>query len=90
MEKQNFLAEVCKDVTLVGSEKVSVPAGQFSAQHYHSAKHASDTWIATSVPFALVKSVGKNYQMELAVHGKGAKSSITEQPQEMPGMGPSK
>jgi hypothetical protein len=35
----------------------------------------------------LVKSVGKTYQMELAVYGKGAKSSITEQPQEMKGMG---
>jgi hypothetical protein len=74
-------------VTLVGEEKVTVPAGRFQARHYHSAKYGSDSWVASSVPFALVKSVGKNYQMELAVHGHGAKSSITEQPQEMPGMG---
>jgi hypothetical protein len=87
LDKQNFLAEVCKDVTLVGQEKVTVPAGQFQARHFHSAKYASDSWVASGIPFSLVKSVGKNYQMELAVHGNGAKSSITEQPQEMPGMG---
>jgi hypothetical protein len=86
LDKQNFLAEVCKDVTLVGQEKVTVPAGSFQARHFHSAKYASDSWVSPSVPFSLVKSVGKNYQMELAVHGEGAKSSITEQPQEMPGM----
>jgi hypothetical protein len=87
LDKQNFLGEVCKDVSLVGEEKVTVPAGQFHARHFRSAKYGSDSWVASSVPFSLVKSVGKNYQMELAVHGKGAKSSISEQPQEMPGMG---
>jgi hypothetical protein len=87
LDKQNFLGDVCKEVSLVGNEKVTVPAGRFQARHYHSAKYSSDSWVASSVPFALVKSVGKNYQMELAVHGRGAKSSITEQPQEMPGMG---
>jgi hypothetical protein len=87
LDKQNFLADVCKEVSLVGNEKVTVPAGRFQARHYHSAKYGSDSWVASSVPFALVKSVGKNYQLELAVHGRGAKSSITEQPQEMPGMG---
>ena len=87
LDKQNFLADVCKQVTLVGKEKVTVPAGHFQATHFHSAKYGSDSWVASSVPFALVKSVGKNYQMELAVYGNGAKSSITEQPQEMPGMG---
>lgn len=87
LDKQNFLADVCKEVTLVGEEKVTVPAGRFQARHYHSAKYGSDSWVTSSVPFALVKSVGKNFQMELAVHGNGAKSSISEQPQEMPGMG---
>lgn len=87
LDKQNFLGDVCKEVSLVGKEKVTVPAGRFQAWHFHSAKYGSDSWTASSVPFALVKSVGKNYQMELAVHGNGAKSSITEQPQEMPGMG---
>jgi hypothetical protein len=34
-----------------------------------------------------VKSTGKQFQMELAAHGQGAKSAITEKPQEMGGMG---
>jgi hypothetical protein len=91
MEKQNLYSEVCKDVTLVGKENVAVPAGRFQAQHYHSDKYGADSWISPMVPFSLVKSVGENHQMELTSQGRGAKSSITEKPQEMPGMGgPSK
>lgn len=91
MEKQNLYTEVCKDVTLVGKEAVTVPAGRFQAQHYHSAKSGADSWISSGVPFSLVKSVGENHQMELTAQGSGAKSSIAETPQEMPGMGgPSK
>jgi hypothetical protein len=87
MEKQNLYSEVCKDVTLVGKEAVTVPAGHFQAQHYHSAKYGSDSWISSAVPYSLLKSVGENHQMELTAQGRGAKSSITEKPQEMPGMG---
>jgi hypothetical protein len=91
MEKQNLYSDICQDVTLVGKEAVTVPAGRFQAQHYHSAKYGSDSWISPGVPFSLVKSVGENHQMELTSQGNGAKSSITEKPQEMPGMGgPSK
>ena len=87
LEKQNFFSDVCKDVSVVGKERVTVPAGQFQAQHYRSAKYKADSWISPSVPFSLVKSVGENYDMQLAAQGDGARSSITEQPQEMPGMG---
>ena len=91
MEKQNLYSDICQDVTLVGKEAVTVPAGRFQAQHYHSAKYGSDSWISPGVPFSLVKSVGENHRMELTSQGSGAKSSITEKPQEMPGMGgPSK
>ncbi|HEV7366217.1 MAG TPA: hypothetical protein VGN76_10265 [Gemmatimonadales bacterium] len=91
MEKQNLYSDICQDVTLIGKEAVTVPAGRFRAQHYHSAKYGSDSWISPDVPFSLVKSVGENHQMELTSQGSGAKSSITEKPQEMPGMGgPSK
>jgi hypothetical protein len=91
LEKQNLYSEVCKDVTLVGKVAVTVPAGRFQAQHYHSAKYGADSWMSSAVPFSLVKSVGENHQMELTSQGSGAKSSITETPQEMPGMGgPSK
>jgi hypothetical protein len=87
LQKQNLYSEVCKDVTLVGKEKVAVPAGQFEAQHYHSAKYDADSWVAPSIPFSLIKASGENHQMELTAQGDGAKSSITEKPQEMPGMG---
>jgi hypothetical protein len=86
IEKQNFFSEICKDVTAMGMEKVSVAAGKFLARHFHSPKYDADSWLTTAVPFGLVKSTGKTYQMELAVHGKGAKSSITEEPKEMQGM----
>jgi hypothetical protein len=80
------LSEACKNVTYVGDEKVSVPAGSFQARHFRSDEYAADTWVSADVPFGMVKSVGKDHEMVLAGHGDGAKSSITETPQEMPGM----
>ena len=85
MEKQSFLNDVCKDVTLVGPESVKVPAGKFQTRHFRSDKYTSDSWLAGNIPFAMVKSVGKNYDMALVSHGDGAKSSITEVPQSMGG-----
>jgi hypothetical protein len=89
MQKQSFLSDACKDVTLVGPESVTVPAGRFESRHFHSDKYASDSWLAAGIPFSMVKATGKDFQMELAAHGDGAKSSITEKPQSM-GPGPSK
>lgn len=91
MEKQSIFSELCKDVTLVGTESVTVPAGTFQTRHFRSDKYKSDSWVSAEVPFALVKSVGEKHDMALASHGADAKSSITEKPQEMPVMGgPSK
>lgn len=87
MDKQSIFTELCKDVTLVGAESVTVPAGTFPARHFRSDKYKSDSWVSSEVPFALVKSVGEKHDMALASHGAGAKSSITEKPQEMPVMG---
>jgi hypothetical protein len=81
----NF-SDACNEVAYVGEEKVSVPAGSFKARHFRSDKHATDTWVSTDIPFGMVKSVGKEHEMVLADQGDGAKSSITETPQEMPGM----
>lgn len=86
MASQSFFTDVCKDVTLVGTEKVSVPAGKFQARHFHSAKYASDSWVSPAVPFSLVKSIGKQYEMALTAQGAGAKSSLTEEPQEVQGV----
>jgi len=85
MEKQSLLNDVCKDVTLVGPESVTVPAGKFQTRHFRSDKYTSDSWLTLDIPFAMVKSVGKNYDMALLSYGDGAKSSITESPQSMGG-----
>jgi hypothetical protein len=87
MDKQSFYGEMCKGVTLVGKEKVTVPAGAFETLHFRSAENASDSWVSPEVPFSLVKSTGKDYQVELVKQGEGATSSIKEKPQEMRGMG---
>ena len=86
-DKQSFLNQICTGVSLVGKESVSVPAGKFETLHFRSAEHATDSWVSTEVPFSMVKSTGKQHQLELSAHGQGAKSSITEKPQEMGGMG---
>jgi hypothetical protein len=86
LEKQSFYDKVCKGVSLVGKESITVPAGRFEALHFRSAEYEADSWLAPKVPFSLVKSVGKQYQMELVAQGDGAESSITEKPQEMRGM----
>ena len=86
LEKQSFLKEACTGASLVGKESVTVPAGKFATLHFRSAEHASDSWDSPDVPYSLVKSTGKLFQLELAALGEGAKSSITEKPQEMGGM----
>lgn len=87
MEKQSIFSELCRDVSLVGTESVAVPAGKFQTRHFHSAKYSSDSWVSQDVPFALVKSVGEKHDMALSAQGAGAKSSILEKPQDMPVMG---
>jgi hypothetical protein len=87
LEKQSPYQQACQGVTLVGKESVKVPAGTFEASHFRSAEHSVDSWVSPVVPFSMVKTTGKDFQMELTAQGEGAKSSITEEPQEMPGMG---
>jgi hypothetical protein len=87
LEKQSFYDKLCKGVSLVGKERISVPAGRFETLHFHSAEYGADSWLAPDIPFSVVKSVGKQYRMELTAEGDGARSSITEEPQEMRGMG---
>jgi hypothetical protein len=82
--------DACTEVTMVGQEKVSVPAGSFSAKHFHSEKYETDMWVSPKVPFSMLKSVGKTHELMLAATGDGATSAITETPQEMPGLEPTK
>jgi hypothetical protein len=87
LEKQSFYGEMCKGVSLVGKEKVTVPAGAFQTLHFHSDARGSDSWISADVPFSLVKSTGKDYKVELVARGQGATSAIKEKPKELRGMG---
>ena len=87
LEKQSFYSEICRGVSLVGKEKITVPAGTFQALHFRSTEQASDSWVSPDLPFSLVKSSGKGYLVELTSQGEGATSSIKEKPREMGGMG---
>jgi hypothetical protein len=90
LQKSSVLSNLCEGVTVEGEESVTVPAGTFKALRYHDAKHEADTWVVPDRPFFMVKAKGKDFELSLASSGDDAESSITETPQEMPGMGPSK
>jgi hypothetical protein len=90
MQKSSVLSDLCEGVAPAGEETVEVPAGSFKTVKLHNAKYDSDAWVSAKVPFYMVKTVGKDYELSLAKIGDGAESSITETPQEMPGMGPAK
>jgi hypothetical protein len=85
MRKQSFLTDLCKDVTLVGRETVTVPAGKFKSQHFRSVKHSSDSWVSSKVPFSMIRTVGSDHELTLIRHGGGAKSSIDETPRSLGG-----
>lgn len=77
--------EMCAEMTVVGTESVTVPAGTYTATHLHSAKNNVDVWVDPKVPF-VVKVKGPDNSMELTGTGTGAKSAITETPQDMGAM----
>ena len=87
LEKNSILGNLCEGVAPAGEESVTVPAGTFTAIRYHDSKHDADTWVVPDRPFVMVKSKGKDFELSLTGSGQGAKSAITETPQEMPGMG---
>ena len=91
LSKNSAFKDACTEAAMVGEEKVTVPAGSFQAKHFRSDKYDTDSWIDPKVPFSMLKSVGKSHEVVLVATGDGAKSSITEEPKEMPGRGgPSK
>lgn len=74
-----------------GMEKITVPAGAFTARHlqYQQGKDVVDTWVSDKVsPYGMVKTKSKDMEMVLLGYGSGAKSLITEKPQkfQMPQM----
>ena len=80
------VARRCASAQVVGWESVSVPAGSVRALHLKNVD-GGEAWVARDVPFGIVKARPKDGgEMVLTGHGMDAKSSITEKPQEMPGM----
>jgi len=74
-----------------GMEKITVPAGTFTARHvrYQQGKDVVDTWVSDKVsPYGMVKTKSKDMEMVLLGYGSGAKSLITEKPRkfQMPKM----
>jgi hypothetical protein len=83
------LVRQCQAMEVVGWEQVTVPGGAFRALHLQNpqAGMVSEVWVQADLQFAMVKAVLKDGGvMALTGQGTGAKSSITETPQEMPGL----
>jgi hypothetical protein len=78
----------CAAAKSLGPERITVPAGTFTAHHWQDAETGHDVWVTASVPFGLVQSEGKDgtNRMVLVDHGNGATTAITEEPMAMPGM----
>jgi hypothetical protein len=64
---------MCADLTKVGEETVTVPAGTFKTTHYHfksdrnvngmQISSEGDVWVNPDVPFGMVKESGKTSGM---------------------------
>lgn len=75
----------CASAHVVGWESVTVPAGTFRALHV-TADDGTEVWASRDVPLGMVKLRGKNGDLALSARGADARSSIAEQPLEMPGL----
>lgn len=76
----------CQEISFVGEEEVTVPAGTFEARHYTGPD--GDSWVSPEVPgWRMVKMVTKKgHTMVLTGMGTDQKNEITEQPVDMRGM----
>jgi hypothetical protein len=86
--EQNDMAEFgkqCAESEVLGTETVSVPAGQFSSLHIRTKMGTGEVWISQDVPFGMVKArTDTGEEMVLTEYGYDAVSSITETPVELP------
>ncbi|HYU08828.1 MAG TPA: hypothetical protein VEK77_05545 [Gemmatimonadales bacterium] len=85
---QNLAADLagkCLEMTVVGWEQVTVPAGSFRALHVRSANDQNEGWVVPDLYFGMVRAKLKDGStMDLTGRGTDAKSSITETPRSMP------
>jgi hypothetical protein len=79
------MARECERAVIVGWETVTVPSGTMRTLHIRPADGEADVWVSTDIPFGMVRMVAQGgEEMVLNGHGRDARSSITETPQEMP------
>ena len=65
----------------VGSESVTVPAGTFTADHYHLKDGSGDFWVSDKVsPYGVIKGQGKDFSIVLTKVVTDAKDKITGTP----------
>lgn len=80
-------ADRCAKAKVVGVESVKVPAGEFEALHIEPVDAKSHVWASGKVPFGMLRVLADDFELTLLGHGGDAKSSISETPMSMPGMG---
>ncbi len=77
------------EVKVVGTERVTVPAGTFTAKHIKiidksTSSSMVDIWQTNKVPISIVKVKSSDgAEMVLLSYGKGAKTEITEKPMQL-------
>lgn len=79
----NDAAQRCEELTEVGRESVTVPAGTFEAVHvrHESEGDRYDMWVAPEVPFGMVRMLLPDQEeVVLLGHGTDATSSIARDP----------
>ncbi len=86
--EQNEMAEFakqCAESEVLGTETVSVPAGEFYTLHIRTKMGTGEAWISQDIPFGMVKArTDTGEEMVLTGYGYDAVSSIDETPVEMP------
>jgi hypothetical protein len=78
-QKQSL--DIRSEADKVGSESVSTPAGDFTADHYRMKNGSGDFWVSEKVsPYGLIKYQGKDMTMVLTKVVTGAKDKIVGTP----------
>ncbi len=78
-QKQSL--DIRSEADKVGSESVSTPAGDFTADHYRMKNGSGDFWVSEKVsPYGLIKYQGKDMTMVLTKVVTGAKDKIMGTP----------
>jgi hypothetical protein len=78
-QKQSL--DIRAEADKVGSESVTTPAGDFTADHYRMKNDSGDFWVSDKVsPYGLIKYQGKDMTMVLTKVVTDAKDKITGTP----------